>query len=230
MRRPGQEGAPSAAVEPADDVSQHPRGWLGSRRRRMAALFVAALIGATGVWVGLRVVPNAQSTALVGPKGQPAPAFSLSRLVGSAAPLKVASLRGRPLVINFWASWCTPCRKEMPLLEAAYRREHGQVQFLGIDSNDTPGDARAFLRQVHVTYQVVSDGNGAVADRYGLYGLPTTIFINPSGVVAGRHIGELHANTLVEALQEAFPNVPALRAATIGPHPAVAPSNRPRRA
>lgn len=107
-------------------------------------------------------------------------------------------------MINFWASWCIPCRTEMPLIEQAYRSEGGKVQFLGIDSNDTTGAAQSFAKQVGVTYPVVFDGTGDVAINYGLFGLPTTIFISPSGTITGRFIGQLHDSSLQSALKEAF--------------------------
>ncbi len=147
---------------------------------------------------------SSTSDPLVGRTGKSAPAFALPALTNSAAPISLASFRGRPLVINFWASWCVPCRTEMPLLEKAFRAEHGNVQFLGINSNDTPGAARLFLRQIGVTYPAVSDSGGSVALRYGLFGLPTTVFISASGAIVGRSIGELHPNSLPTALREAF--------------------------
>lgn len=108
------------------------------------------------------------------------------------------------MVINFWASWCTPCRTEMPLLERAFLATHKQVRFLGIDANDTSGAARAFLNQVHVTYPVASDDSGTVTTTYALFGLPTTLFVSPDGRIEGQVIGQLHADTLRRALKEAF--------------------------
>jgi cytochrome c biogenesis protein CcmG/thiol:disulfide interchange protein DsbE len=92
----------------------------------------------------------------------------------------------------------------MPLLESAFRAEHGKVAFLGVDSNDTASAAKAFLAQVHVTYPAVSDPTASLASRFNLVGLPTTVFISPTGKIVGRHIGELQANTLRAALHEAF--------------------------
>jgi cytochrome c biogenesis protein CcmG/thiol:disulfide interchange protein DsbE len=92
----------------------------------------------------------------------------------------------------------------MLLLEATFRAEHGKVAFLGIDANDTSNAARAFLARVHVTYPAVSDPSGSIAVEYGLYGLPTTVFVSSSGKLVGRHIGELNTDTLRAALQEAF--------------------------
>jgi cytochrome c biogenesis protein CcmG/thiol:disulfide interchange protein DsbE len=180
------------------------RRW--SRRRGLVTLgmVLLAVLVAVAVWQAASKSPSADSTALVGRTGQPAPTFSLPSLSDPSRQLSLATFRGRALVINFWASWCVPCRTEMPLLEAAFRSEQGKVAFLGIDANDTSSAARAFLAQVHVTYPVVSDASGTVATKYGLYGLPTTVFISPTGKVVGRHIGELHADTLRAALREAF--------------------------
>ena len=167
-------------------------------------MVLLAVLVAVAVWQAVTKAPNADSTALVGRTGQLAPTFSLPSLADPSHDLSLATFRGRPLVINFWASWCVPCRTEMPLLETAFRSERRKVAFLGIDANDTSSAARAFLAQVHVTYPAVSDASGTVATKYGLYGLPTTVFISPAGKVIGRHIGELHTGTLHAALREAF--------------------------
>ena len=92
----------------------------------------------------------------------------------------------------------------MPRLEAAYRAERGKVRFLGVDVNDTASAARTFLKQVGVTYPTLSNTGGTVETLYGLYGLPTTVFISPSGKIVGRHLGELQGDTLRAALREAF--------------------------
>lgn len=78
------------------------------------------------------------------------------------------------------------------------------MAFVGIDTNDKPSAAHKFLALVHVTYPVISDPNGSVSIKYGLFGLPTTIFISSSGKVLGRHIGQIDSSTLRAALREAF--------------------------
>ncbi|HVX23346.1 MAG TPA: TlpA disulfide reductase family protein [Acidimicrobiales bacterium] len=169
----------------------------------LGAIIVVALGGVAAWQVASR--PRGDSPAvLVGRTGASTPAFSLPNLVNPVTEISPSELRGKPLVINFWASWCVPCRTEMPLLENAYRGEEGKVVFLGIDTNDTSTAARTFLARLHVTYPVVSDVGGAVAIQYGLYGLPTTVFVSPTGKIVGRHIGQLNQATLRTALNEAF--------------------------
>ena len=141
---------------------------------------------------------------MIGRTGRPAPGFSLPNLSKPGQTVSLPAFRGKPLVVNFWASWCIPCRVEMPLLEQTFRAEHGTIQFLGIDANESPSAGRTFLNQVHVTYPAASDANGSVASQYSLFGLPTTIFISPSGAIVGRFIGQLHDDTLQAALKEAF--------------------------
>ena len=109
--------------------------------------------------------------------------------IGAPGTLDLASLRGRPVVLNFWASWCVPCKGEAKLLERAWRqyRKRGVV-FLGIDYHDVTSDARTFLERHGVTYPTVRDGSGRIGDRYGLTGVPETYFVNRQGRLVGEHI------------------------------------------
>jgi thiol-disulfide isomerase/thioredoxin len=202
----------SNTVEPNErlgDVTVEPVASAESPRRRFKRRWlaviglVAALVG-FAVFQGISSSPNAESNQLTGPSGAPAFNFSLPSVTTGQRALTLSTFRGRSLVINFWASWCVPCRTEMPLLEKAYKAEGGKVAFVGIDTNDTPAAARAFLAKVHVSYPTASDTNGSLAAKYGLFGLPTTVFISASGKVLGRHIGQFYANTLSAALHQAF--------------------------
>ena len=163
-----------------------------------------SILVAVGIWQALANGPGADSKALSGPAGSPAPNFALPSLRDSRHALSLEAFRGRPLVINFWASWCVPCRTEMPVLEASFRTEGNKVAFVGIDVNDTSSAARAFLRQVHVTYPVAFASSTSISTGYDLFGLPTTVFISPSGKILGRHLGQLDTATLHAALHEAF--------------------------
>jgi cytochrome c biogenesis protein CcmG/thiol:disulfide interchange protein DsbE len=114
--------------------------------------------------------------------GAPAPAFSLNRL-DAAGDLELASLRGHPVVLNFWASWCGPCKREAPALERYWHEYRSKgVVFVGVDSNDAARDARRFIGAHGITYPTVHDPHGLVAaNRYNVGNLPVTYFINRQG-------------------------------------------------
>lgn len=114
-----------------------------------------------------------------------APAFTLPRL-DREGDLSLASLRGKAVVINFWASWCAPCKEEAPILERTWRehREQGLV-VVGIDYNDFDGDARRFARKVGWTFPLVRDRKGNVLARYGGTGVPETYVVDRRGRLVG---------------------------------------------
>jgi cytochrome c biogenesis protein CcmG, thiol:disulfide interchange protein DsbE len=120
--------------------------------------------------------------------GGPAPVFSLRR-VDATGKLGLAALRGKPVVLNFWASWCVPCKGEATMLEQAWQQYRKQgVVFVGVDYHDVTSDARTFLEHHGVTYPTVQDGSGSIADRYGVTGVPETYFIDRRGRLVGTHI------------------------------------------
>jgi cytochrome c biogenesis protein CcmG, thiol:disulfide interchange protein DsbE len=120
--------------------------------------------------------------------GGRAPGFTLRKLEGSGT-LDLASLRGHPVVLNFWASWCDPCKGEATMLQRQWTQYRKQgVVFLGIDYHDVATDARTFLSHHGVTYPAVQDGSGKVGDRYGITGVPETYFVDRSGRLVGVHV------------------------------------------
>jgi cytochrome c biogenesis protein CcmG/thiol:disulfide interchange protein DsbE len=137
------------------------------------------------------------------PKGS-APDFTLPRL-DRDGELRLAELRGKAIVLNFWASWCVPCKEEAPLLQAAARRWGGRgVVVVGIDSQDFKGDARRFARRYGVTYPIVHDGPGKTRDSYGVTGFPETFFVDPNGKLVGDHIqGPVTARQLNDNIRRA---------------------------
>ena len=149
------------------------------------ALQATALVAVVGLFALLAWRLTHQSHP---PKlGGPAPNFRLQRL-GDGRAIDLASLRGKPVVLNFFASWCVPCKGEAPVLESAWRKYGSQVVFLGIDYHDVTSDARTFLSHHGVTYPTVQDGSGAVADRYGVSAVPETYFVDRRGRLVGAHI------------------------------------------
>jgi len=109
-------------------------------------------------------------------------------------------LGGRPLVLNVWASWCGPCRSEMPALQQVYLQAKDKVAFLGLDSRDVQDAARRFAAQTGVTYPLAADPNGQAAAKLGVAGLPTTVFIAADGTLRGRHVGALTPSELRAAI------------------------------
>jgi cytochrome c biogenesis protein CcmG, thiol:disulfide interchange protein DsbE len=108
----------------------------------------------------------------------------------------LAELRGTPVVVNVWASWCGPCREEAPLLASANRTYGDRVQFLGVDILDERGSARAFMRECGWTYPSVYDPSGAIRDGLGLLGQPVTLFYDASGELVTTWTGPLTQEAL----------------------------------
>lgn len=131
--------------------------------------------------------------------GEPAPAFVLTGLDGN--PLSLGDLRGRPVIVKFWASSCVPCIDEFPLLtSAAAAHEEDRLAVVGIVVRDSPGAAREFLARMGATWPSAMDPGDAVARQYGIIGPPDSFFINRDGIVVSRQIGPLSAADLERRL------------------------------
>jgi cytochrome c biogenesis protein CcmG/thiol:disulfide interchange protein DsbE len=137
---------------------------------------------------------------------QPAPAFTLTLFDGEV--LRIEDLRGKVVFLNFWASWCPPCRAEARTLEAASRkyREQGVV-FVGVNIQDTEESARAFLEEFGITYPNGIDRGARIAIEYGVWGLPETFFIDRGGRITYKHVGGLGWETITTKLEEAMRGV-----------------------
>ncbi|MGH3048897.1 MAG: TlpA family protein disulfide reductase [Gaiellaceae bacterium] len=152
-------------------------------RLKLAAQAVA--VAGVGLLLTLLVWDLTHQTPL--PKvGAAAPAFSLSQLDGRG-DLTLASLRGKVVVLNFWASWCGPCKREAPALQKVWQQYRGKgVVVLGVDTGDAKGDARRFLSAHGITYPVVLDPNRTLAlGSYGVPVLPTTFVLTRAGRLVG---------------------------------------------
>jgi cytochrome c biogenesis protein CcmG, thiol:disulfide interchange protein DsbE len=132
-----------------------------------------------------------------------APGFALRRL-DAPGQLELASLRGRPVVLNFWASWCYPCNQEASTLEQAARQWSGKATVVGVDVRDASAEARKFLRKHDISYPVVHDNHDSMWPKWGLTGLPETFFVDPRGRVVGHVSGQITAATLRTGIEEAL--------------------------
>jgi cytochrome c biogenesis protein CcmG, thiol:disulfide interchange protein DsbE len=179
-----------------------------TRRFRLAAQAAAvALVVALLGLLGWKVVQGeSEVTSELARGGTPAaPLFTLEQLDGSG-PLALESLRGKVIVLNFWASWCGPCKDETPLLQEGWQRwQDRNVVFVGIDVKDFRGDARDFVARYNVTYPNVFDGKGSMVGRYGVTGFPETYFIDASGKVRYRIAGPVEdAEELDAGIERSF--------------------------
>jgi cytochrome c biogenesis protein CcmG, thiol:disulfide interchange protein DsbE len=121
--------------------------------------------------------------------GSPAPDFSLPALDGGA-DVRLADFRGRPVIVNFWASWCNPCRQEFPLLQRALREHRAdRLAVIGVTYRDIPDDSRSFVSQMRATWPQAVDDDRAVAKAYGVRSIPLTFFVRADGTIAARVFG-----------------------------------------
>jgi cytochrome c biogenesis protein CcmG/thiol:disulfide interchange protein DsbE len=132
--------------------------------------------------------------------GRQAPEIVVQALDGNGGQLKLSDLRGRPAVVNFWASWCAPCRQEEGALKSAAQRWSGSVAFLGVDIQDSAAAARAYQAEVRYPYPVGQPVRG-VPQSYGVKAPPETFFIDGRGVVVARFLGPLDAGLIERYLQ-----------------------------
>jgi cytochrome c biogenesis protein CcmG, thiol:disulfide interchange protein DsbE len=132
--------------------------------------------------------------------GQPVPDVSWFTFEGGNA--SIADYAGRPLVINFWASWCPPCITEMPAFEEVHQALGDEVAFLGIDVQETAADGQAFLDGIEVTWDLGRDPDGDMVTTLGGVGMPTTVLIDADGIVQEIHTGELSGDELTALIDE----------------------------
>ena len=139
------------------------------------------------------------ATAPTGPDALPSATLGV---LGSDAKVPTACLVGTPLVVNFWAEWCGPCREEMPAFEAVHQRIGDRVQFVGIAYEDREQAALDFADEVGVTYQLLEDPDGTYFDAARGRGAPYTLLVDATGTIQYRHVGPLTEQALVDLLAE----------------------------
>ncbi len=136
---------------------------------------------ATAVLVVAAIAVSLAGSRSSGSSAQPdpvAPGFTLTALGDPGHHITLSQYAGKPLIVNFWASWCPPCQQETPLLARWYTAQHGHVILVGLDENDTAASALDFARAKGVTYPIGADPELAAANAYGVVALPQTFFLN----------------------------------------------------
>jgi len=184
------------------DVSQP-----APRKRTWMWVSIAGIVLGVGAMVlvfssRFGVDPRLVNSPLI---GEPVPAIELEQLEGQG-PLALTDLRGDVLVINFWASWCFPCRGEHPALTAAARdyRDRG-VTMVGMIYQDEPGPVNAFLEELGRggdNYRYVLDPNSRAAVEFGVFGVPETYFVNAEGIIVGKIQGAVTSGALRSTLDQ----------------------------
>lgn len=134
-----------------------------------------------------------------------APDFELSD-VTTGQPLRLSALRGQPVWINFWATWCPPCKEELPRMKAQYDKYRGNgLQIVGIDMQEDPSDVRAYAQANGFDWAFVVDQDGSVTNRYFTSGIPTHVFVDAAGVIRAVHVGDLQSTAMEELLSTIMP-------------------------
>ena len=171
---------------------------------RLLLVLGALAVGAMALVLGLVFRPSAgpRSTSVADYVARPvaehraAPSFRLPSIDGGTA-ISSDGLTGHVVLLNFWASWCGPCREEAPALEALWRRNRGQgVRFVGVDHADSRAEGLAFRARYGVSYPSGFDPAGTLAPRFGALGLPTTFILTPKGMIAYRLLGRVDPGIL----------------------------------
>ena len=171
-------------------------------------VLIAAVLLLGSAWIWISRVPSGATAAANGlppapAVGHPAPDFTLTTVTGETFTL--SALRGTPVVLNFWATWCPPCRSELPELQAASDRLAEQVQIVGVDQAESANQVQAFAASLGLSFTMPLDNDTAVSRLYGVRSLPTTFFIDRDGVIRRSQIGPVTEATLTQLLRTVYP-------------------------
>lgn len=182
-------------------------GLSGLTPRSLLGLAVTVVLsGALLLVLLVRLIAAGQTAAAIPPYpliGHPAPDFTVSLWTsGASQKLHLADLKGKPVVLNFWASWCDNCQLEMPALEQAAKQYQAQgVVFVGLAYDDTAAHGKPFLQKYGVTYPCGPDSDGSISVNYGVTGVPETVFIGRDGRIVSHTAGGLDASWIDGGVQ-----------------------------
>ena len=193
----GTRGSSRRTLHPAGAAerigTRLPRAWLV-----VAAALPLIILAAWGALLASRETGTRGASI-----GSEAPDFALADLDGN--PVRLADLRGRPVIVNFWASWCGPCVDEFPVLQAAVDQHAGDgLAVVGVVFRDNSEAARAFMARMGAAWPAAMDPGEDIAERYGIFGPPESFFIDADGIVVARQIGALSRSDMERHLSGLF--------------------------
>lgn len=154
-------------------------------------------------WIWLNRVPVTALPDFTTPQAainHPAPDFALSTLTGEDFAL--SKEHGTPVVLNFWATWCGPCQNEMPALQLASERFQGRVKIIGVDQGESAEVVQPFVDEMGISFPIILDYDFTAGELYNVRGMPTTYFIDSTGVIRHIWVGEMNSITLAEGIAE----------------------------
>ncbi len=164
----------------------------------LGGLVFGGLVGMLIFWGGNQPL-TAQRERQIPQSGQRFPDFTLETLDGEK--LTFSEFVGKPIVLNFWATWCDPCKAEMPLFETIYRQNSGVV-VLGVNYNEPAIIIRRFVEEREITFPILLDADGKIAEKFQVFGFPTTYFVDREGILRGMHVGQLDEGLLSSYLEK----------------------------
>ncbi len=179
--------------------------------RSFLTLFIGILIGAsTGTAAlgaaGILDIPGAVNAAFTSESvftpqvGVKAAEIALEGLDGNR--VRLSQFRPKPVLVNFWATWCPPCREEMPLLQAAADRYRNTLVVLGVNFDEPENEVQSFVKEFGITFPILLDPGGRIGDLYRVYAFPTSVFVDGTGVIQVVHIGQLREEDLNRYLSQ----------------------------
>ncbi|WP_299028123.1 TlpA disulfide reductase family protein [uncultured Thermanaerothrix sp.] len=163
-------------------------------------VMIAGVALLLGLLLGVRILLGSAVSPSVGVEvGHPIPDFRLVALDGQIK--SKADFEGHPLVLNFWASWCAPCRDEMPLLQRLYETHVDEINVVGINYAEARSRVLDFVQSLGISFPILLDEDGKVNDLYQVPGYPLTLFVNQNGVLIAYHLGQLTPEMLSDYLR-----------------------------
>jgi thiol-disulfide isomerase/thioredoxin len=195
---PNEPTGPTGPGGPSGPARRADQAWRTTARLVVRHKLISAVVA---IFVVAAVAVSLATTSSGPPPAPVAPGFTLDSLTAPGQHITLSQYQGKPLIVNFWASWCPPCQQETPLLASWYTRQHGHVIIVGLDENDTASSALQFAKAKGVRYPIGVDPQIAAANAYGVVALPQTFFLNAQHRIVDHVVGAVTQADLDKGLR-----------------------------